>query len=77
MTREKEIVYALNRAEQRLKHVLEYGVDDKEVDEALAYINGMKKMLTLLGYRAIEDETKSEFVKEYWIFTYKGIEDVR
>lgn len=77
MTREKRILEELNRAEQRLKHVLECGVDDKEVDEALAYINGMKKMLTLLGYRAIEDETKSEFVKEYWIFTYTAIEDVR
>ena len=77
MTREERILEELNRAEQRLKHVLEYVVDDKEVDEALAYINGMKKMLTLLGYRAIEDESKSEFVNEYWVFTYKAIEDRR
>ena len=77
MTREERILEELNRAEQRLKHVLEYGVDDKEIDEALAYINGMKKMLTVLGYRAIEDESKSEFVNEYWVFTYKAIEDRR
>ena len=77
MTREERILEELNRAEQRLKYVLEYDADDKKIDEALAYINGMKKMLTLLGYRAIEDESKSEFVNEYWVFTYKAIEDRR
>ena len=77
MTREQRILEELNRAEQRLKYVLEYEVDDKKIDEALAYINGMKKMLTLLGYRAIEDESESEFVNGYWVFNYKVIEDRR
>ena len=76
MTREERILEELNRAEQRLKGALQSG-EETLIDEALGYINGMKKMLTLLGYRAIEDEDKSEFVNEYWVFTYKAIEDRR
>lgn len=80
MTREERILEELNRAEQRLKTLLierEETDNETDIDEALAYINGMKKMLTLLGYRAIEDENKSEFVNEYWVYTYKAIEDKR
>ena len=76
MTREERILEELNRAEQRLKGALQSG-EETLIDEALAYINGMKKMLTLLGYRAIEDESKSEFVNEYWVYHYKAIEDRR
>ena len=77
MTREERILEELNRAEQRLKYCLELEYNENKIDEALGYINGMKKMLTLLGYRAIEDEDKSEYVNEYWVFTYKAIEDRR
>jgi hypothetical protein len=35
----------------------------------------MKRILTLLGYRAVEDENKGEFISEYWVYTYKAIED--
>lgn len=76
MTREERILEELNKAERLLKHALEDG-ETNIIDEALAYINGMKDMLRLLGYRAIEDEDKSEFVKEYWVYTYKAIEDRR
>ena len=76
MTREENILSELDRAEQRLKVALQSG-DEKEINEALGYINGMKKMLTLLGYRAIEDEDKSEYVNDNWVLTYKAIEDRR
>lgn len=76
MTREENILEELNKAERVLKHALEDGKTDI-IDEALAYINGMKDMLRLLGYRAIEDDSKSEFVNEYWVYTYKAIEDRR
>ena len=76
MTREENILEELNKSEQVLKHALEDG-ETNIIEEALSYINGMKKMLALLGYRAIEDESKSEFVNEYWVFTYKAIEDRR
>ena len=76
MTREERILEELNKAERLLKHALEDG-ETNIIDEAVAYINGMKDMLRLLGYRAIEDDDKSEFVKEYWVYTYKAIEDRR
>lgn len=76
MTREENILWELNKAEQRLKSALNVG-DESYVHEALSYIIGMEKMLTLLGYRAIEDESKCEFVSEYWVHTYKAIEDRR
>lgn len=77
MTREENILNEMNRAEQKLKILLEKGEDRDEaaIDEQIAYINGMKRMIVLLGYRAIEDEDKSEFVTEYWVYTYKAIED--
>jgi hypothetical protein len=77
MTREEKILDELNRAEQKLKVFLEKEEDRDEaaIDEQLAYINGMKRILTLLGYRAVEDENKGEFISEYWVYTYKAIED--
>ena len=76
MTREERILQELNRAEQRFKDALELG-NELLIEEEFNYINGMKEMLRLLGYRAVEDEDKSEFVNEYWVFTYKAIEDIR
>jgi hypothetical protein len=66
----------LNRAEQRLKKSLNAN-DEADAQEKLAYVSGMKKMLELLGYKAIVDEDKTEFVGNYWIYTYKAIEDRR
>jgi hypothetical protein len=76
MTREENILDEMNKAERLLKHALEDG-ETSIIDETLAYINGMKDMLRLLGYRAVEDDSKSEFVNEYWVYTYKAIEDRR
>lgn len=76
MTREEEILKELNKAEQRLKSALNAG-NETDAHEVLSYISGMKKMLTLLGYKVIEDEDKAENVNGYWINTYKAIEDVR
>ena len=78
MTREENILWELNRAEQRIKAILQREVvDEKKLDEKIAYLEGMHKMLTLLGYKVIEDEDKAENVNGYWINTYKAIEDVR
>ena len=78
MTREENILWELNRAEQRIKAILQREVvDEKKLDEKIAYLEGMHKMLTLLGYKVIEDEDKAENVNGYWIYTYKAIEDVR
>lgn len=76
MTREEKILWELNREEQRLKRALNAN-DEADAQERLSYISGMKKMLTLLGYKVIEDEDKAEYVGDYWIYTYKAIEDVR
>lgn len=76
MTREEKILWELNRAEQRLKSALNVG-DELYAHGVLSYISGMKNMLTLLGYKVIEDEDKAEYVGNYWIYTYKAIEDRR
>jgi hypothetical protein len=76
MTREERILGELNRAEQGLKRALNRG-DEKCAHEELSYISGMKKMLMLLGYEAIEDEDKAECIDDYWVYTYKAIEDRR
>lgn len=76
MTREENILWELNREEQRLKRALNAN-DEVDAQEKLSYISGMKKMLELLGYKVIEDEEKTEFVGDYWIYTYKAIEDRR
>ena len=78
MTREERILGELNRTEQRIKAILQREVvDEKKLDEKIAYAEGLNKMLTLLGYKVIEDVDKAENVNGYWINTYKAIEDVR
>lgn len=78
MTREERILWELNRTEQRIKAILQREVvDEKKLDEKIAYAEGLNKMLTLLGYKVIEDVDKAENVNGYWINTYKAIEDIR
>lgn len=78
MTREERILGELNRTEQRIKSILQREVvDEEKLNEKIAYLEGMHKMLQLLGYKVVEDEDKAENVGDYWIYTYKAIEDVR
>lgn len=78
MTREEKILWELNRTGQRIKAILQREVvDEKKLDEKIAYAEGLNKMLTLLGYKVIEDVDKAENVNGYWINTYKAIEDIR
>lgn len=78
MTREEEILKELNRVERRIKAILQCEVvDEEKLDEKIAYLEGMHKMLQLLGYKAVEDVEKAENIDGYWIYTYKAIEDVR
>lgn len=78
MTREENILWNLNYGEQKIKAILEKDdIEPRELDEAIAYISGMRTMLKLLSYRAVEDEDKAEYIKGYWVYTYKAIEDRR
>ena len=78
MTREEDILWNLNHEEQKIKAILEDdNFNPRKFDEEVAYVSGMHTMLKLLGYKAIEDTDKAENVNDYWIYTYKAIEDVR
>ncbi len=78
MTREELVLQRLNTLEQRVKKAVLSG--DKTLTAiAIKEQNGYMDALTDLGYRAIEDEDKAEYLAEegYWIYTYKAIKDVR
>lgn len=80
MTREQNILNELNRAEQRLKKAYEMGYTE-DIKTLEGWITGAHRMLQMLGYTAIVDDSKDEWV-EYsegatWIYTYKAIEDKR
>lgn len=75
MTREENIVRELNRAEQRLKKAI-LSHDDAGRDAQINYINGMVRMLIMLGYSIIES-VEVENVEGYWIEKYLSIEDAR
>lgn len=78
MTREENILSELNHGEQTIKAILQREVvDEAKLNETIAYMEGMRTMLQLLGYRVIEDADKAENVNDYWIYTYKAIEDRR
>ena len=78
MTREENILWYLNNGEQKIKAILEKdSIDQSALDEAIAYVSGMRRMLGLLGYTAVEDADKSEYIHGYWVYTYKAIEDRR
>ena len=80
MTREQNILNELNRAEQRLKKAYQTG-DEEEIISLEGWITGAHKMLQMLGYSAIADDSKDEWVEcdtgVTWIYTYKAIEDRR
>lgn len=75
MTREENIVRELNKAEQRLKKAI-LNHDDIGRDKQINYINGMVKMLIMLGY-SITESINVENVDGYWIEEYLSIEDAR
>jgi hypothetical protein len=80
MTREERILEELNKAEQRLKKAYQMGYTE-DIKALEGWITGAHKMLEMLGYLAIVDDDKDEWV-EYnegatWIYTYKAIEDRR
>ena len=75
MTREENIVRELNLAEQRLKKAI-LNHDDEGREKQINYINGMVRMLIMLGYRLIES-VEVENVEGYWIEEYLSIEDAR
>lgn len=80
MTREESILEELNRAEQRCKKAYQTG-DEEEIISIEGWITGAHRMLTMLGYEAIRDDNKDEWIEgntgETWIYTYKAIEDRR
>ena len=80
MTREERILEELNRAEQRLKKAYEMGYTE-DIVSIEGWIEGAHKMLQMLGYSAITDDSKDEWVEcdtgATWIYTYKTIEDRR
>ena len=80
MTREENILSELNRAEQRLKKAYEMGYTE-DIKAIEGWILGAHKMLTMLGYTAIVDDDKDEWIENdesaTWIYTYKAIEDRR
>ena len=75
MTREENIVRELNKAEQRLKRAI-LNHDDVKRDAQINYINGMVRMLIMLGY-SITESINVENVEGYWIEEYLSIEDAR
>ena len=75
MTREENILRELNLAEQRLKRAI-LNHDDEGREKQINYINGMVRMLIMLGYRLIES-VEVENVEGYWIEEYLSIEDAR
>ena len=80
MTREENILSELNKAEQRLKKAYEMGYTE-DIEAIEGWIEGAHKMLQMLGYSAITDDSKDEWVEcdtgATWIYTYKAIEDRR
>lgn len=78
MTREELVLQRLNTLEQRIKRAVLSG-DKALIAIAIKEQNGYLDALTDLGYKAIEDEDKAEYLADdgYWIYTYKAIEDVR
>jgi hypothetical protein len=80
MTREENILGELNRAEQRLKKAYEMGYTE-DIKAIEGWIEGAHKILQMLGYSAIADDDKDEWVEcdagVTWIYTYKAIEDRR
>lgn len=78
MTREELVLQRLNTLEQRIKRAVLSG-DKSLIAIAIKEQNGYLDALTDLGYKAIEDEDKAEYLADdgYWIYTYKAIEDVR
>ena len=80
MTREENILNELNGAEQKLKKAYEMGYTE-DIKAIEGWILGAHKMLTMLGYTAIVDDDKDEWIENdesaTWIYTYKAIEDRR
>lgn len=80
MTREENILNELNKAEQRLKKAYEMGYTE-DIKAIEGWICGAHEMLIMLGYSAIVDDDKDEWVEcdesATWIYTYKAIEDRR
>ena len=80
MTREESILSELNRAEQRLKKAYKMGYTE-DIESIEGWICGAHEMLQMLGYSAIVDDSKDEWVEcsvgGTWIYTYKAIEDRR
>jgi hypothetical protein len=80
MTREERILDELNTAEQRLKKAYEMGYTE-DISSIEGWIRGAHQMLEMLGYTAITDDSKDEWVEcdtgVTWIYTYKAIEDRR
>jgi hypothetical protein len=74
MTREENIVRELNLAEQRLKKAI-LNHDDEGKEKQINYINGMVRMLVMLGYKLLQ--SKIENVEGYWIEEYSSIKDTR
>ena len=76
MTREDNILSELNRAEQRLKKAYEMGYTE-DIKAIEGWIEGALRMLQMLGYSAITDDSKDEWVECDAIYTYKAIKDRR
>ena len=80
MTREESILSELNRAEQRLKKAYEMGYTE-DIESIEGWICGAHEMLDMLGYEAISDDNKDEWVEcdagATWIYTYNAIKDKR
>jgi hypothetical protein len=74
MTREENIVRELNLAEQRLKKAI-LNHDNEGREKQINYINGMVRMLVMLGYKLLQ--SKIENVEGYWIEEYSSIKDTR
>lgn len=74
MTREENIVRELNLAQQKLKKAI-LNHDDEGKEKQINYINGMVRILVMLGYKLIQ--SKIENVEGYWIEEYSSIKDAR
>lgn len=75
MTREENIVRELNLAELRLKKAI-LNHDDEGKEKQINYINGMVRMLVMLGYKLIQSKIEI-YVEGYWIKEYSSIKDAR
>lgn len=75
MTREQNIISALNLYEKRFRKAIEKGDEGAKLRNE-SILEGMNEMLSMLGYQPVIEE--EVFIDEgYWIYKYGAIEDKR